>query len=177
MPYFTPAKGLLDIPALWGHKLKPNMPLLDRPRIIPREPIQVIWVAFPLDAMWFWDTHTTITPKRRQIRDKVLTFRFCLTAYRYVLRTGAMSQCGYATCTAAVQPADSLTLPTPVMRAFRLPPHFTVRRLSVLLRYWFTELTNSTCVKCRGVVSAFGRPMVFTFILSLNRTSSNLRLN
>jgi hypothetical protein len=36
MPYFTPAKGLLDIPALWGHKLKPNMPLLDRPRIIPR---------------------------------------------------------------------------------------------------------------------------------------------
>jgi hypothetical protein len=24
-----------------------------------------------------------------------------------------------------------------------------------------TELTNSTCVKCRGVVSAFGRPMVF----------------
>jgi hypothetical protein len=46
MPYFTPAKGLLDIPALWGHKLKPNMPLLDRPRMIPREPIQVIWDPF-----------------------------------------------------------------------------------------------------------------------------------
>jgi hypothetical protein len=83
MPYFTPAKGLLDIPALWGHKLKPNMPLLDRPRIIPREPIQVIWVSIPLDAMWFWNTHTTITPKGHQIKDKVLTFRFCLTAYRY----------------------------------------------------------------------------------------------
>jgi hypothetical protein len=83
MPYFTPAKGLLDIPALWGHKLKPNMPLLDRPRIIPREPIQVIWDNAPLDAMWFWSTHTTITPKRHQIRDKVLTFRFCLAAYRY----------------------------------------------------------------------------------------------
>jgi hypothetical protein len=66
MPYFTPAKGLLDIPALWGHKLKPNMPLLDRPRIIPREPVQVIWASTPLDAMWFWNIHTTITPKRHQ---------------------------------------------------------------------------------------------------------------
>jgi hypothetical protein len=29
-------------------------------------------------------THTTITPKRLPTRDKVLTLRFCLAAYRYV---------------------------------------------------------------------------------------------
>jgi hypothetical protein len=42
MPYFIPAKGLLDIPALWGHKLKPNSLQLDRPRITPREPILAV---------------------------------------------------------------------------------------------------------------------------------------
>jgi len=65
MSYFIPAKGLLDIPALWGHKLKPNLLQLDRPRIIPREPILAVKATFPLDAMWFWDTHTTITPQGR----------------------------------------------------------------------------------------------------------------
>lgn len=54
MSYFIPAKGLLDIPALWGHKLKPNLLQLDRPRIIPREPILAVRDNFPLDAMWFW---------------------------------------------------------------------------------------------------------------------------
>jgi hypothetical protein len=83
MSYFTPAKGLLDIPALWGHKLKPNLPKLDRPRIIPREPIQEVGESVPLDAMWFRNTLTTITPKGHPTRDKVLTLRFCLAAYRY----------------------------------------------------------------------------------------------
>jgi hypothetical protein len=49
MSYFIPAKGLLDIPASWGHKLKPNLPKLDRPRMIPREPIQAVGgEVFPL---------------------------------------------------------------------------------------------------------------------------------
>jgi hypothetical protein len=83
MPYFASAKRLLDIPALWGHKLKPNLPKLDRPRIIPREPIQEVGVMTTLDAMWFWSTHTTITPKGHPTKDKILTLRFCLAAYRY----------------------------------------------------------------------------------------------
>jgi len=73
MSYFASAKRLLDIPALWGHKLKPKLPYLDRPRIIPREPVQRLWDNHPLDAMWFRDTLTTITPKRFQRKDKVLT--------------------------------------------------------------------------------------------------------
>ena len=100
MSYFTPAKGLLDIPALWGHKLKPNLPKLDRPRIIPREPIQAVRELYPLDAMWFWNSHTTITPKRHLTRDKVLTFRFFLADYRYEFpnRSYAASRLRYLYC-------------------------------------------------------------------------------